>query len=121
MNADFFHVSAGIPPPLASLGEALSMREKVNAVDVDAGRLDACRVDGAAAATADGSLFSVSWYCAGMAERPCPSCACALKKRSCLISADAGGEEYCTLTSTLRFFFASGLGVRLMRDDDVSL
>jgi hypothetical protein len=54
MNADFFHVlSAGMPPPLASLGEALSTREnvlvKANVVDTDAGRLDGCRARGAAA------------------------------------------------------------------------
>jgi hypothetical protein len=56
MNADFFHVIAGIPPPLASLGEALSTREKVLAkvkvVDADDGRLDGCRPGGAAAPAA---------------------------------------------------------------------
>jgi hypothetical protein len=57
MIADFFHVSsAGIPAPLASLGEALSTREKalvkVNVVDTDAGRLDGCRAGGAAAPAA---------------------------------------------------------------------
>ena len=29
MNVDFFHVSAGNPSPLVSLGDALSTREKV--------------------------------------------------------------------------------------------
>jgi hypothetical protein len=54
VNADFFCVlSAGIPPPLVSLGEALSTREKVlvkvNVVDTDDGRRDGCRAGGAAA------------------------------------------------------------------------
>jgi len=53
MNADFFfHASARKPPPptppLGSLGEALSTREKVlvkvKAVDTDARRLDGRRV-----------------------------------------------------------------------------
>jgi hypothetical protein len=48
MNAGFFCVlSAGIPPPLISPGEALSTREKVlvkvNVVDTDDGRWDECR------------------------------------------------------------------------------
>jgi hypothetical protein len=58
-NGCFFHVlRAGIPPPLASLGEALSTREKllvkVKVVDTasDAGRLDGCRAGGAAAPAA---------------------------------------------------------------------
>lgn len=56
VNADFFHVSAGIPPLLASLSEAFSTREnvlveaKVKAVDTDAGRLDGCRAGADAAA-----------------------------------------------------------------------
>jgi hypothetical protein len=63
MNADFFHVlGAGIPPPLASLGEALSTREKVlvkvKVVDTDAGRLDGCRAGGAAVPAA---TTNVSW------------------------------------------------------------
>jgi hypothetical protein len=63
MNAGFFHVlSAGIPQPLASLGEALSTREKVSVkvkvVDTDAGRLDGCRAGGA---TAPATTTGVSW------------------------------------------------------------
>jgi hypothetical protein len=59
VKADFFHVSAGIPPPLT-----LSTREKVlvkvNVVDTDAGRLDGCRrVGGDAAAAA--ATIGVSW------------------------------------------------------------
>jgi hypothetical protein len=52
MTADFFHVCADVPPLLASLGEALSAREKalvkVDVVDIDVGRLDGCRTGGAA-------------------------------------------------------------------------
>jgi hypothetical protein len=64
MSADFFHESAGIlPPPLASLGEALSMQDKVlakvKAVNTDAGRLDGCRADVGAAAPA--ATIGVSW------------------------------------------------------------
>jgi hypothetical protein len=46
-----------------------------------------------------------------------------LKKRSCLISADAGGVGYCTLTVIPALFFTSGLGlgVRLMSVEDASL
>ena len=64
MNADFFHVlSAGTAPPLASLGEALSTREKVlaraNVVDTDAGRLDGCR---ASVAAAPAATTGASWF-----------------------------------------------------------
>ena len=64
MNASSFHVNTGMPPPLASIGEALSMREKVSVnvkvvrVDADAERLDGCRVGGVAAPAA---TTGVSW------------------------------------------------------------
>jgi len=66
MSADFFHVKSGIPPPLASLVEALSTREKVLAkvkvVDTDAGRLDGCRAGGGtAAAPRPVGATGVSW------------------------------------------------------------
>jgi len=63
VHADFFQVSAGMTPPLASLGETLSTREKVlvkvKVVDTDAGRLDGCRAGGAAAPAA---TTGVSWF-----------------------------------------------------------
>jgi hypothetical protein len=63
MNADFLHVSAGIPPRLASLGEALSTREKVlvkvKVVDTDTGRLDWSREGGA---PAPAITSDVSWF-----------------------------------------------------------
>jgi len=52
--------------------------------------------------------------------RPSPRPSWPLKKRSCLISADAGGVGYCTLTKTLFFDSGLGLGVWLMSDDDAS-
>ena len=59
MSADFFHTNAGIvPPPLASLGEALSTQEilaKVKAVDTEAGRLDGCRAGACTAAATTGA------------------------------------------------------------------
>ena len=91
MSADFFHMNAGIVPPLASLGEALSTQEilaKVKAVDTEAGRLDGYRIGTCTAATTTGA--SCCWA-AGSVVRPGPRPSWPLKKRSCLTSADAGG------------------------------
>jgi hypothetical protein len=134
VDANFFHVGAGMPSP--SPGEPLSTRKKLlvkaKAV-VDAASeaerldLDGRRAGGAVA----GSRLSatVSWCCVEMVKtRPCPCPSCPLKKqRSCLISIDAGGGvlRHCTLTFPPRLFFASGLGVLPLlikgRDDDASL
>jgi hypothetical protein len=92
MSADFFHMNPGMVPPLASLGEALSTQEKVLAkvktVDTEAGRLDGCRAGACTAAATTGA--SCCWA-AGTVVRPSPRPSWPLKKRSCLISADAGG------------------------------
>ena len=56
-----------------------------------------------------------------MVVPPSPRPCWPLKKRSCLISANAGGVGYCTLTPTLFFNSALGLGVRLTSDEDTSL
>ena len=133
--ADFFHASADMSSLSASRGRPLSTRErplvevKVKAVDADAGRrlpVDAGSRAGGTA-SAGSRLSPTSWCCAGKAVvvRACPSCSLKIK-RSCLISADAGGGvmRYCImlpLPSTL--FLASGLGVVpvLLTNDDASL
>jgi hypothetical protein len=53
--------------------------------------------------------------------RPSPRPSWPLKKRSCLISADAGGVGYCTLTALFFLTSGLGLGVRLMSDEDAPL
>ena len=137
--ADFFHASADISSPSLSRGEALSTRERplvevrVKAVDTDAGRrlpMDAgSRAGGTAdrTASAGSRLSPTSWCCAGKAVvvRACPSCPLKIK-RSCLISADAGGGgmRYCSvLPMPSTVFFDSGLGVVpvLLTSDDASL
>ena len=92
MNANFFYVNAGIPPPLVSLGNTLSTQVlvKVKVAGIDAGRLDGRRAGGATALAA--------------MSGPRPSWP--LKVYSFLISADAGGVGYCMLTPAL---FTSGL------------
>ena len=53
--------------------------------------------------------------------RPSPGPSWPLKKRSYLISPDAGRVRNCTSTPALFFTSGLGLGVRLMSDEDASL